>query len=224
MRKILLTSASGIALFSIAAVALAASSLFGGATQSGGTVTLTSSPTVPYSGISFNDANGQLVSQLTTLSTDYQATQGMLGGGSPRFAIDVDTNGDSVADGTVQVYIGTPPNFNDAASTTQNTGNLIGSTDTRYDLTQFGGPFYGTYQDMINLLGNDTITGISLIVDGGWSQPGGTQTIVVDNTSVDGNTYTFSTKDDCKNGGWQSMGYRNQGQCVSAIQNHSPNR
>jgi hypothetical protein len=37
---------------------------------------------------------------------------------------------------------------------------------------------------------------------------------------VNGDTKTFNfeltTKDDCKNGGWQEMGFKNQGQCVSA--------
>jgi hypothetical protein len=212
------------ATFLFAATALAASSLFGGAVQSGGVVTLVSDQTTPFSGIAFDDATGQAVSDLSSLSTQYNATDDTLGGGSPRFQIGVDTNGDSVRDGNVFVYIGSVPNFNDAGAGWQSTGELIGSTDTRFDLTQFGGPFYGTYQDMINLLGDDTITGISLVVDGGWSQGDGEQTILVDNTSVDGTVYTYSTKDDCKNGGWQTLGFRNQGQCVSSMQSQSPNR
>ena len=224
MRKSLITAGAGVALFLLASTALAASSLFGGATVSGGTVTLVSSPTVPFSGISFDDATGQTVSSLSTLGTSYNATDDALGGGSPRFQIGVDTNGDSVRDCNVFVYIGTHPNFNDAAAGWQSTGNLLSSPDMRFDLSQCGGAFYSTYAQMVALVGDDTITGISLVVDGGWSQGDGEQTILVDNVSVDGNTYTFSTKDDCKNGGWEAMGFRNQGQCVSSFQNQSPNR
>lgn len=224
MRKTLITAGAGAALFLLASTALAASTLFGGATVSGGSATLTSSPTVPFSGISFDDANGQTVASLSSLGTDYNATDDALGGGSPRFQIRVDTDGDSVGDCNVFVYIGTPPNFNDAAAGWQSTGDLLASPDARFDLSQCGGAFYSTYAQMIALVGDDTITGISLVVDGGWSQTDGEQTILVDNVSVDGNVYTFTTKDDCKNGGWEALGFRNQGQCVSSIQNQSPNR
>lgn len=213
---------SVVGLLAFASTALAASALFGGAVQQNGNITLTSSASVPFSGVSFDDATGQTVSQLSTLSADYDATDDAFGGGSPRFQIGVDTDSDNAADGNVFVYLGTPPSFTDSGA--GSTGNLIGSTDTRFDLSQFGGPFYGTYQDMVNLLGSDVITGISLVVDGGWSQADGEQTIVVDNVSVDGKLYTFTSKDDCKKGGWQQLGFRNQGQCVSSIQNQSPNR
>lgn len=218
MKEKLLAGLVGAAVFLVAGTAFAASTTFGGTTVGGGMATLTSSPTVPFSGISFDDATGQTVSSLSTLGTDYNATDDTLGGGSPRFQIGVDTTGDSIRDCNVFVYIGTPPNFNDAAAGWQSTGNLIGSTDTRYDLSQCGGGFYSTYADMVALLGSDTITGISLVVDGGWSQPDGEQTILIDNTMVDGATYTYTSKNDCKNGGWQSLGFRNQGQCVSSVQ------
>jgi hypothetical protein len=223
MREKLLAAAGGIAALLIAGTALAASAPFGGTIVSGGTATLTSSPTTPFSGLAFDDATGQTVSSLSTLGTDYNATDDTLGGGSPRFQIGVDTTGDGARDCNVFVYIGTPPNFNDAAAGWQSTGNLIGSTDTRYDLSQCGGAFNGTYADMIALVGDDTITGISLVVDGGWSQPDGEQTIMVDNVSVDGTTYTFTAKDDCKDGGWQALGFKNQGQCVSSLQSQSSN-
>lgn len=215
---------SGIALFALASTAFAASTLFGGAVQENGGVTLVSSPTTPFSGISFDDATGQTVSELSSLGTSYNATDDTLGGGSPRFQIGVDTTGDNVRDCSVFVYIGTAPNFNDAAAGWQNTGNLLSSPDARFDLSQCGGAFYSTYAQMIALVGDDTITGISLVVDGGWSQNDGEQTILVDNVSVNGNTYAFTTKDDCKDGGWQQLGFRNQGQCVSSIQSQSPNR
>lgn len=230
MRKsLLLPTAIGIATFAIAGAAYAATH-FGAAAQSGGSVTLTSNTadtdtTNDFSGISFSNANGLAFEDLTALSADTTTTAGGFGGGSPRFQIGIDTDGDSVRDGNIFVYLGTPPNFTDAAlGTTVSSGNLIGSTDTRFDLTQLGGAFYSTYADALALLGSDTITGISLVVDGGWAV-GGNQVIVVDNVNVNGEVNTFpptpTSKDACKKGGRMSLtdadgnAFRNQGQCVS---------
>jgi len=208
---------TGLALLAFASTALAASTLFGGATQSGGAVTLVSSPTQPFSGVAFDDATGQTVADLSSLSTDYNVTDDDCAAGSPRFQIGVDTTGDSVRDGNVFVYIGPTPDFTGCGTGWQSTGELVGSTDARFDLSQFGGPFYGTYADMIALLGDDTITGVSLVVDSGWAFGDGEQTVLVDNVHVDGGVYTFTSKDDCKNGGWQSLGFKNQGQCVRSV-------
>jgi len=47
----------------------------------------------------------------------------------------------------------------------------------------------------------------------------GTQTVQVDNVMINSTTYTFENKDSCKNGGWQELGFKNQGDCVRFFAN-----
>jgi len=63
------------------------------------------------------------------------------------------------------------------------------------------------------------VTDIFLVSDYG---PNGAQTVLIDNTSIDGNTGTYEpdNKDDRKNGGWQNFTFApgpfsTKGQCVS---------
>jgi hypothetical protein len=128
---------------------------------------------------------------LTQLSTEYNLTADAAGGGSPRFSVGIDTNGDGTVDGYLHIYFGTPPNFNDPAAGWQSTGNLIGNADKRFDLLDFGGPFYGTYSQALALLGNKTVKEIYLIADGGWSQPGNAQTVLFRNEQI--NACAFPT-------------------------------
>lgn len=190
------------------------------------TLSDTSVPATPaddFGGISFDDANGITFSSFSSLSADYNVTNDDCGWGSPRFSIRMDTDGDTVSNGNIFVYMGPVPSF---TGCTQNTfvptGELIGSTDTRFDLTQLGGPFYGTYANALALLGSDTILRISLVTDGAGSQLDNEQEVWFDNVVLNGTTYTFTTKDSCKNGGWEAMGYKNQGDCVSDVVS-SPN-
>jgi hypothetical protein len=67
------------------------------------------------------------------------------------------------------------------------------------------------------------VTDIFLVSDDG---PSGSQTVLIDNTDVNGTTYDyeFASKDDCKDGGWQNFTFapgpfKNQGQCVSNFAN-----
>jgi hypothetical protein len=57
------------------------------------------------------------------------------------------------------------------------------------------------------------------VADGGWA-PTGPQTFVFNSVSINGVTDSFGpaglTKDGCKNSGWQALGFKNQGQCVSS--------
>lgn len=128
---------------------------------------------------------GTTLSEFTEISTDYNTGDDAAGGGSPRFSLGVDEDNDGDIDGYVHIYIGTPPNFTDATNGAwANTGNFIGDTATRYDLTQFGGPFYGTYADAVALLGGSNVEEVLLVVDGGWSQPDLEQTIAFDNIRI----------------------------------------
>jgi hypothetical protein len=176
--------------------------------------------TFTYSGINFSVPTGATLGNLGTLSTDYNVTAGDCGGGAPRFVINYDKNQNT----NIVVYIGPTPNFTGCTPNTwQNTGNFIGSSDLRFDTSQLGGTFYDTYANAVSISSSHTISGISLVVDGGWAVAGNTQTVLIDNTTVGGNTYTYEphTKADCLNGGWKTLtdanghSFKNQGDCVS---------
>ena len=189
--------------------------LFGGAEAENGKVRLASNATTPFSGIDFDVAAGTTFSSLESLVADIEVVAGNCGGGSPRFQLNIDGK-------NVFVYLGTAPGF--TACTSGSTGNLLASADARFDLTQLGGAFYGTYADAVALVGGKTVTGIQLVVDAGWFYPATGQEFLVDNVVIDGVTYDFTarpvTADDCKNGGWETygeLGFKNQGDCVSYV-------
>lgn len=105
---------------------------------------------------------------LHTLSTDYKRWDGDCGGGSPRFEIGLDINGDGILDGRIFVYLGPLYNFTNCTRDWENTGNLISiGSENRWDLTQLGGLFYSSYRDAISL-GEAAICYIILVVDGSW--------------------------------------------------------
>jgi len=137
-----------------------------------------SSDSSGYSGIAYSPKKGLTFAGIKNLSVDYV---GQLGGGSARFQINVLTD-DGVKN--IFVYFGTPPDFDDTVTTWTSSGNLIGSDDLRFDLTQIGGPFYGSYADALELAGNLPIVGIQLVVDSGWFFSDGVQTVLVDNIRV----------------------------------------
>lgn len=234
---------SGTAVFmfalAFAFTASAAPSLFGGATLSDGSVSLVSNTgdadtANDFSGIAFDVPAGTTVSSLSSLSADYNVTDDDCAGGSPRFQLRLDNTGDDSADGNVFVYMGPTPNFTGCTPDTwTSTGDLLTSTDARFDLSQFGGPFYGTVAELESLLGSATVLQVSLVADGGWALEDKEQTILVDNVSVNGTTFDFTPppanatdKGQCKNDGWKAFtaGYKNQGQCVSDVENNSKNR
>ncbi len=180
--------------------AFAASSLFGGASESGGHVVLVSdgsnmSATDDFSSVRFDDANGTVFSTLTNLAADYDVTDDSCGGGSPRFQIAVDTNGDSTSDGNVFVYMGPSPSFAGCTGSAS-TGNLIGNEDAgRWDYTQLGGPL-GGYSGAPATVLSGTILRISIVVDSYWSAAasGGDneQTVHIDNVMINSTTYDFT--------------------------------
>lgn len=183
--------------------ALAASTLFGDAAMvSGGNpgdaVQIRSDGTISpnYGGISFNDAAGLTFPSLTTLSTDFNVTDDSCGAGSPRFQIQVDTNGDTVPDGNVFVYLGPSPSYSGCTTGWQNSGNLIGNSDAgRWDFTQFGGPL-GTYASApANVLAG-TIRNISIVDDSSWSAVAtggdGEMTTLLDNVTINSTVYSFT--------------------------------
>ena len=201
----------------IPATAMAAIGNTGGGTSiAGGQATLVSNADSPFSFISFNDLNGQPVNSLTQLSADVFSAS--WGGGSPRFSIEV-SNGTAAK--SIFVYLGDVPSY--TSGITGDTGDLLNG-GTRVDSTQIGGPFYGTWNDAVaaaTASGYQTISDISFTVDGGWAAANGSQTVVLDDVSLNGVVYDFSAaaKSDCKDGNWQLLGYKNQGDCISFVEN-----
>lgn len=168
-----------------------------------------------YGGVNLDVPSGLTVADLDTLSTDYKFTEGSCAGGSPRFAVDVETPSGTKA---LFVYLGSAPSYAGCPSGTwASTGNLADANNL-VDSSQLGGIFYDSYSNVQTSYGTYEVTGIQLVVDSYWSA--GTQTVLVDNVKINGITTTFESANTCKNGGWMSYTsapgpFTNQGQCVS---------
>ena len=149
-----------------------------------GFLTTSSNPS-GYGGIVQNFTSSPFsLSSLTTLSVDYQMTQGTFGGGSPRFTI-FDTNGDSAG----WVYLGTPiggGSFADplsgAAGNTGNYADLL-STDVRVYVGNTG----LTWAQFVAANGSLQVGYVSLDLDGGWA---GTQQALFNNFTVNDTVVT----------------------------------
>ena len=127
--------------------------------------------------------------QLKKLSTRFQIFEGGFGGGSMRFAIGLDTDGDETLDGHVSVYLGTPPNFDDPPmGAWEQSGNLIGLPDDelRFDTSQVGGTFYDSYANARTLVGDAEVLYVDLVVDSGWAFPDGVQSVLVREVRING--------------------------------------
>lgn len=135
---------------------------------------------------------GDTLDQLTNLATEYYVENGCFGGGSPRFSIVMSNAVNKNKE--VQVYIGTPPAFNDCPTrdTWQPTGNLAtDSAGTRWDTSQIGGSFYSTYSAAVALADAQgyKIDEIILGTDGGWDPTtGGNQTFLFQKIQTNGLT------------------------------------
>jgi hypothetical protein len=212
--------------------------LFGDATivptgNPGNAAQLVSDATPGFGGVSFTVPTGTTFGSLDVLSSDFmlQADDVCLGG-SPRFQIGIDTDGDGDRDGTIFTYFGT-----DSAGTPcipgtwQNTGDFL-QTGRLLDTSQLpGGTFYDPYDSALLKYAALRVTSITVVTDSGWIHPDGEQTVLVDNANVDGNVVTFdekshaTAKDDCKDGGWMELvnadgdSFKNQGDCVSYTNN-----
>jgi hypothetical protein len=202
--------------------------LFGSATyispglNSNRAVKLVSDATVNpavYSGIDFAVSANLTINDLNTLSTDYKFTAANCALGSPRFGITLASNPNAA----IFVYIGPPPNYTGCPlNVWANTGNLL--TPAGFvDATQYGGAFYEPWAAAQAQFSGQVVTDIFLVSDNGPGPGGlGSQTVLIDNTDVNGTLYDyeFSSKGDCKDGGWKNFTFppgpfKNQGQCVS---------
>lgn len=172
-----------------------------------------------FGGIDFTVPEGLTFDQLDTLATDYNVTDDSCAAGSPRYQINLDTDGDGDTDGSAFSYIGPPPSYTGCPTGWQSTGNLVEDTDL-IDTSQLGGAFYEPVLTAQTRLAGATITGIQLVTDSGFAFPDGEQTILFDNAVINDTTIMFESAESCKKGGWQQFTsepgpFKNQGQCVS---------
>lgn len=199
-------------------------SLFGDATyvspghNSNRAVQLVSNATTGvYSGIDFAVPANLTINELNTLSTDYEFTAASCAIGSPRLGSTLASNPNAA----IFVYIGPPPNYTGCPlNVWANTGNLLTSASL-VDATQYDGTFYESWASVQAQFSGQVVTDIFLVSDNG-PAPGDSQTVLIDNTDVNGTLYDyeFTSKNDCKDGGWKNFTFppgpfKNQGQCVS---------
>jgi hypothetical protein len=145
-----------------------------------------------FGAVSFTDTGVTTFNSITTLSAEFNVTEDACLGGSPRFTIDF-----AATTNNVHIYLGThnpaTGQFDCAPNTWISSGNLIGVVEPRYDLTQFGGPFYGTYAQAQALVGGLTVDQIIFAVDGGWAftATDKEQTVLLRTATVNTSVFTW---------------------------------
>ena len=192
---------------------------FGGATVSGDSATLVSNAGEPFSGIDFELPGPVAFRDITELSAEYEITAGDCGSGSPRFQLNI---ADDPGPSNVFVYIGPFPNYTGCGTGPGNTGNLVETTEARFDVTQIecvvapANAFYATYEEAAACIGDRTVEGIQLVVDNG-----NIEVVVDPEVAVDAEVGPPTTKDQCKNCGWATFNtprtFKNQGDCIQFV-------
>ena len=189
MKKLVFAAIAALALAAAAPALAADPTPFGGATIANGTATLVSdtsntATTDDFSGLRLPLPTGLTLAQITQLSTDFNVTDDDCGGGSPRFVISYGANEN------VTVNLGPSPNFVGCAPGWLSTGNLVGTSDKlRVDTSQVGGSVDSTWAQALALVGNRTISSISLVVDGSWKMTDKEQTVLVRNVKLNNQTF-----------------------------------
>lgn len=173
--------------------AAATGTLYGSATVEGDHVKIVSDvsdavATNDFGGIRLTGTGVTTFASLTTLSAQFNVTDDSCQLGSPRFELDF-----AGTTNNVFVYLGTVDagNYVCAPNTWLSTGNLIGSTDLRFDLTKFGGPFYGTYAQALALVGGLALEEVRFVVDGGNPSGDKEQTVLVKQIVVNSTTFSW---------------------------------
>jgi hypothetical protein len=196
MKRLLLFFATcAIGLF-VAAPAFAADvTLFGSATQEATGVkivsdTSTAATTDDFGGVTIAAPAGTTVASIQHLSATFQTLAGDCGGGSPRLTLTL--NGDPNT--YISLYFGTPSSYTSGCAGTV-TQEFVGTADAcRVDLSKAGvsGGQCSTWAQAVQLLGSQTVTAVNFIVDGGWSQSGKVQTVLLTSVTLNGTTYSLA--------------------------------
>lgn len=167
-----LLAASGPA----SAAAVTFTNTTGGATTGSGPYTLTSTDST-YSVLRWINNEAFNFGDITSLSLDYNAILGGIGGGAPRLVIVTDADHDGIEDSSLQVYLGPAGSFADPTLGPASSGNLIGMNDLgRYDVSDAGGVFYSDYASALAHAGGYGVLRFSLVLD---SYGGADKTFVV---------------------------------------------
>jgi hypothetical protein len=151
------------------------------------------STTDDSSGVVLQTPASLKLSDVTTLSAEFNVTDDDCGAGSPRFQIQIGGK-------NVFVYLGPAGTFTGCTKNTWlSTGNLVGTTDAcRVDTSQFaGGTQCSTWVAAVTLLGSQAIEKISVVVDASWNSPTQTnpaftdkeQTVLLRNVKVNDKTF-----------------------------------
>jgi hypothetical protein len=149
-----------------------------------------SSATPGYGGINYPVPTGLTIGDLNSLSTDYMATAGGIGGGSPRFVVETDN-------GYFFLNIGDWPGMvnPNTLNVWYNSGNMVAPT-AMIDASGYGGTVADPYAAFQAAHAADVITYIYIVQDGAWKF--GTQTVLFDNSNINGRMYNY---DDCDGDG-----------------------
>jgi hypothetical protein len=127
---------------------------------------------------------------IKTLSAEFNVTDDACLGGSPRFEVDFagTTNNLFVYLGTHNAVTG---QFDCTANSWISSGNLVVGNAPRFDLTKFGGPFYGTHAQAKALVGALSVDEIRFVVDGGWAFADKEQTVLLRTATINDHVFTF---------------------------------
>jgi hypothetical protein len=137
----------------------------GGATTGSGPYTLTSTDST-YSVLRWINNEAFNFGDITSLSLDYNAILGGIGGGAPRLYIGTDADHNGSEDSSLQVYLGPAGSFADPTLGPASSGNLIGMNDLgRYDVSDAGGVFYSDYASALAHAGDYGVLRFVLVLD-----------------------------------------------------------
>lgn len=146
-----------------------------------------------YAFVSFRPPAPLALADLTELSAQYSFTEGDCGGGSLRWSVRLDADGDGndqgPSDGEVFVYYGDSPNWvgcNEGSS--QSGANLRQASDLRVDTGQVGGTFYDSWAGLAQDHPDALVTRASLVLDSGWFA--GDQRVTLTSATVNDTTFT----------------------------------
>jgi hypothetical protein len=140
-----------------------------------------------FGGAFFVPEPGTLFGELADVSVEFNLTDDLGAGGSPRLALGIDLNSDGFIDGFVFIALGDPFDPGPDPFGWRSTGNLFqpGAPAPRFFLEQVGGLPFQTYDQAFALLANAEVLEVDFIVDGGAGEPDGEQTVLFRNFRID---------------------------------------
>jgi hypothetical protein len=176
---------------------------------------------LPGSSIDFQDI--EVLSTMAVADPDDTCV-----GGSPRFQINVDTNGDGIANHNafahVELASGVCPPGGDTGNLaeTGGPGDIAGRWDTSQLVAGTQVSNYTATLLLFQLNPTWSVVGIQLVVDAGWAHLDGEQAVTV-SPDVQVHLDEPASMDDCKDGGWQTLAredgstFKNQGDCIQYV-------